>query len=110
MSDKYKKAAELLLKGATMLSIACPKCHDPLYMLKDGTMFCVSCNKKVIYEQEFNNLPKNEVNNIIDNKIIDDPILNKINQLGEKLKNTEDPNEIITLAQLIRKLQKIRES
>ncbi|MHA2253852.1 MAG: Sjogren's syndrome/scleroderma autoantigen 1 family protein, partial [Candidatus Kariarchaeaceae archaeon] len=31
--EPFEKAAELLLKGATMLHIACPVCSDPIYRL-----------------------------------------------------------------------------
>ena len=49
--ESDKVAAELLLKGAIMLHIACPNCHDPIYRLKDKSMFCVTCNLPVIEER-----------------------------------------------------------
>ena len=46
------KASELLLQGAIMLSIACPVCRDPIYQLKDESMFCVKCDKPVVRHVE----------------------------------------------------------
>ncbi|MCS7121855.1 MAG: hypothetical protein NZ895_04570 [Archaeoglobaceae archaeon] len=50
MSDKkisdevITQAAEILLKGAKMLSFHCPDCKMPLFE-KDSKIFCVSCKK-----------------------------------------------------------------
>lgn len=50
MSDKkvsdeaISRAAEILLKGAKMLSFHCPECKMPLFE-KDAKVFCVSCDK-----------------------------------------------------------------
>ena len=50
--DPIKKAADLLLKGERMLEISCPVCNDPIYQLKDKSMFCVTCDKKVVREED----------------------------------------------------------
>lgn len=46
MSDPLqKKAAEMLLKGATLLAEPCPYCKG-VRVMKDGNAFCVSCGKQ----------------------------------------------------------------
>ncbi len=44
-----RKLGELLLQGARMLDRSCPNCNVPLFQLKDGTVKCASCNRKVIF-------------------------------------------------------------
>ncbi len=40
-----KKAVELLLKGATLVSDPCPYCKG-VRIIKDGNAFCVNCGKE----------------------------------------------------------------
>ena len=35
-----------------MLNLACPECDNPIYELKDGSMECANCEKKVFYEKD----------------------------------------------------------
>ena len=48
-----KKAAEMLLKGATLLSEPCPYCSG-VRVMKDGNALCVSCGR----EPEKKDIPK----------------------------------------------------
>lgn len=43
--DLTKKAAEMLLKGATLLKEPCPYCNG-VRVMKDGNAFCVNCGKE----------------------------------------------------------------
>ncbi len=43
--DLTKKAAEMLLKGATLLSEHCPYCKG-VRVMKDGHALCVSCGRE----------------------------------------------------------------
>lgn len=46
MSDELrKKAAEMLLKGATLLAEPCPYCKG-VRVMKDGNALCVNCGKE----------------------------------------------------------------
>lgn len=46
MSDKLtKKAAEILLKGGTLLSEHCPYCSG-VRVMKDGHALCISCGRE----------------------------------------------------------------
>jgi UPF0148 protein len=52
----FKRMAELLKLGASMLNESCPECKVPLFKLK-GDVFCPLCNRKFILvksEEEFN--------------------------------------------------------
>ena len=44
-SDLTKKAIEMLLKGATLVSEPCPYCKG-VRVIKDGHALCVSCGKE----------------------------------------------------------------
>ena len=102
--DKVQLAAELLLNGASMLGIACPRCRDPIYLLRDKTMFCATCNSSIAYENSIGN-QEEKVSKPESDKL--DPIQAKIDQLSAKLKITNDPDEIISIANTIKKLQQI---
>ena len=43
--DLTKKAAEMLLKGATLLSEHCPYCKG-VRVMKDGHALCISCGRE----------------------------------------------------------------
>ncbi|MGI0007028.1 MAG: Sjogren's syndrome/scleroderma autoantigen 1 family protein [Nitrosotalea sp.] len=43
--DLTKKAVELLLSGATLLSDPCPYCKG-VRVIKDGNALCISCGKQ----------------------------------------------------------------
>jgi len=48
LSDEgMKEMAELLRKGAKMLSMNCPECSSPLFQLKTGEIICPSCRREV---------------------------------------------------------------
>jgi len=52
ISDKeISTAAELLYKGAKMLSYGCPECKLPLFE-KDGKVFCPSCGREAVILSE----------------------------------------------------------
>lgn len=44
-NDLTKRAAEMLLKGATLLAEPCPYCKG-VRIMKDGNAFCVSCGRE----------------------------------------------------------------
>jgi UPF0148 protein len=43
--DLTKRAAEMLLKGATLLAAPCPYCKG-VRVMKDGTALCISCGRE----------------------------------------------------------------
>jgi UPF0148 protein len=42
-----REMAEMLRKGAKMLSLTCPECASPLFQLKTGEVYCLSCKREV---------------------------------------------------------------
>jgi len=53
--DLTKKAAEMLLKGATLLSEPCPYCTG-VRVMKEGHALCISCGR----EPEKKEIPKED--------------------------------------------------
>lgn len=51
-----KKAAEMLLKGATLLSEPCPYCYG-VRVMKDGNALCVSCGAEPKKEKKSETKP-----------------------------------------------------
>ena len=76
MSEEVRrKAVEMLLSGATLLSEPCPYCKG-VRVMKDGDALCVSCGKSPDKEIEENSQKNN--NN------------SPVKQLEEKLENMTD--------------------
>jgi UPF0148 protein len=42
-----REMAEMLRKGAKMLSLSCPECGSPLFQLKNGETHCLKCKREV---------------------------------------------------------------
>jgi len=49
-NDLTKRAAEMLLKGATLLAEPCPYCKG-VRVMKNGNAFCVSCGREPKIEE-----------------------------------------------------------
>ncbi|MEK6966461.1 MAG: Sjogren's syndrome/scleroderma autoantigen 1 family protein [Thermoproteota archaeon] len=58
-NDLTKRAAEMLLKGATLLAEPCPYCKG-VRIMKDGNAFCVSCGREPEPEVEIDAEKKSE--------------------------------------------------
>ena len=58
-NDLTKRAAEMLLKGATLLAAPCPYCKG-VRIMKDGNAFCVSCGREPKPEVEIETEKKPE--------------------------------------------------
>jgi len=63
--DLTKKAAEMLLKGATLLSEHCPYCKG-VRVMKDGYALCISCGrepekKEIVKENPQQKTPLKEI-------------------------------------------------
>ena len=73
MSDKLtKKAAEILLKGGTLLSEHCPYCSG-VRVMKDGHALCISCGrepeKKDILNENIQQKPKSFLAETLEKKM-----------------------------------------
>ena len=107
-NELTKKAAEMLLKGATLLSEPCPYCKG-VRVMKDGNALCVNCGKK----------PEESHENVESNKEADDDstalmkLENKLEKLTDELseESNHEKQELIlrlikSLVEIIKKLKK----
>ena len=92
--DLSKKAAEMLLKGATLLSESCPYCKG-VRVMKEGHALCISCGrepeKKGIPKENSQQEPKSTLEEILEKK------MNALSKELEQEKNYEKQQEILKL-------------
>ena len=84
-NDLTKRAADMLLKGATLLAAPCPYCKG-VRIMKDGNAFCVSCGRE----------PKPEVEIDTEKKL----------EAQEKSEISQSDSTLITLAKKLESLSK----
>jgi len=105
--DLTKKAAEILLKGGTLLSEHCPYCKG-VRVMKDGHALCISCGrepeKKDIPNEKTQQKTKSHLEETLEKKIEylskeleqennykkQQEILKSINSLLETMKNMKN--------------------
>jgi len=94
MSDDIKKKAiEMLLSGATLLSEPCPYCEG-VRVMKDGDALCVSCGKSPDKELEKNSV---EPQNYSPVKKLE----KKLHDMTDELSKEEDPEKQQTMLKSI---------
>jgi UPF0148 protein len=108
-NELTKRAVEMLLKGATLVSDPCPFCKG-IRIMNDGHALCVTCGKEAKKEVE-NVLPKTEQKS--GNAVID-TLDQKIRDLTDALQKEKDyekqkqimyaMNEIIAIKEKISKI------
>ena len=104
-SDLTKKAVEMLLRGATLISEPCPYCKG-VRVMKDGHALCVSCGKEPeISEDEI----KPEITKSQSSLQV---MEEKLQRLSQELKNEKDLEKqqkilksINSLVEIINKLK-----
>ena len=104
-SPLTKKAVDMLLKGATLVSDPCPYCKG-VRVIKDGHALCVSCGKEPeIKEKEVKtDSDKSESTlEVLEKKLV------HLSQELEQEKNHEKQQEILksinSLVEIIKKLK-----
>ena len=108
--DKHiKRMADLLRQGATLTDLSCPACSSPLFRLKDGTLWCGRCEKKVVVVKEGEEQEK--ASNAVYDKL-EAALLTKVQGIQDKIQNTEDVEELqklsIALSELLSNLEKVK--
>jgi len=102
--DLTKKAAEMLLKGGTLLSEHCPYCKG-VRVMKDGHALCISCGR----EPEKKDIPKEKAKQITP---LEETLQKKIESLSKELEqenNHEKQKEILkSINLLLETIQKIK--
>jgi uncharacterized Zn finger protein (UPF0148 family) len=100
-----KRMADLLLQGTTLTELSCPACFSPLFRLKDGTLWCAKCEKKVIVVKE------GEAAGAAMDKL-EAILLSKVQDIQGKIQQTEDMDELqklsTALSELLSNLEKIK--
>jgi UPF0148 protein len=104
-----KRMADLLRQGATLTDLSCPACSSPLFRLKDGTLWCAKCEKKVVVVKEGEE-PEKASNTTYEK--LEATLLAKVQNIQDKIQNTEDVEELqklsIALSELLGNLEKIQ--
>lgn len=126
MSDKkvsdeaISRAAEILLKGAKMLSLHCPECKMPLFE-KDSKVFCVSCDKdydivevdgkKILKEKEVKEIPekvKEKEVKVVKTQLKQNSVLiaieNAVVKVAEMIVSSKNVDEICKLTDSLEKI------
>ena len=104
--DLTKKAAEMLLKGATLLSEPCPYCSG-VRVMKEGHALCISCGR----EPEKKEIPV-EVKQQTEKTGLEITLEKKLSELSKELEqetNHEKQQDILrSINSLIETMEKLK--
>ena len=101
-SELTKKAAEMLLNGATLLSEPCPYCKG-VRVMKDGNALCVNCGKK----PDTNNEKKESKTNTEADSTALSKLEKKLDNLTQELSEESDHDKQESLLRSINSLVEI---
>ena len=103
--DLTKKAAEMLLQGATLLSEPCPYCKG-VRVMKEGQALCISCGRK----PEKKEIPKQDP--VIGATSMQKVLEKKMEALTKELEQEEDhekqQNILKTINSLLETIEKVK--
>lgn len=101
--------ADLLRQGTTLTDLSCPACASPLFRLKDGTLWCAKCEKKVIVVKEGEEPEKASA---MAYEKLEATLLSKVQEIQGKIQSTENVEELqklsTALSELLSNLEKIK--
>ena len=110
-SKNIKIMADLLRQGATLTEYACPACATPLFKLRSGDLWCVTCQKRVIILKEGE--PEPVESKASEFSSLEATVVGKIQEIEKKLAEETDPEKLAalgaTLTILLENLEKIRQ-
>lgn len=113
MSKKSKDIqhmVDMLKQGATLTELACPACASPLFRFKDGELWCVKCEKRVIVVKEGETAEK--VVSQARLVALESTILTKIQAIEKRIREEENVEELqklnAVLASLLENLEKLK--
>ena len=113
-SNPIKRMAELLLQGAALTDLSCPVCASPLFRLKDGTLWCVKDEKKVVIVKGGEEPPRQAAplqSNAAYDKL-EATLMAKIADIQGRIEQTQDVDELqkltIALSELLNSVEKIK--
>lgn len=109
-SDDIKRMADLLRQGAALTDLSCPVCSSPLFRMKDGTLWCVKDQKKVIVVKEGEEPEKPKSNVAFDS--LEATLMAKVQDLQNKIQQTDNIEELQklsnALSELLGNIEKIK--
>ncbi len=104
--DLTKKAAEILLKGGTLLSEHCPYCKG-VRVMKNGRALCISCGREPEKKEIINEKPKQRKKSPLE-----ETLEKKIESLSKELEqenNHKKQQEILkSINSLLETMKKIK--
>jgi len=103
--DLTKKAAEMLLQGATLLKEPCPYCSG-VRVMKEGQALCVSCGRepeKREIPQQNNKAQKIQLEEILEKKL---QVLSK--ELEQETDHEKQQNILKSINSIIEAIDKIK--
>ncbi len=109
-TDLTKKAVEMLLKGATLLSEPCPYCKGVRVMV-DGSALCVSCGREPKKDQKIESVEKKQsetskfsLTKVLEKKL--ETLSKELDQESDHEKQQKILNSINSLLETLSKLKK----
>jgi len=100
-----KKAVDMLLSGAALLSEPCPYCSG-VRVMKDGNALCVSCGREPENKDQKDNVKNNESNTTLET------LEKKLDNLSKELQNESNhekqQNILKTINSLVEILEKMK--
>jgi UPF0148 protein len=109
-TKNIKEMADLLRQGATLTEHSCPACSSPLFKLRSGDLWCVSCQKRVIIVKEGEKEP--EINQAPAFSSLESTLLEKIQAIEKQLAEETDAEKLqslgATLSTLLESLERTR--
>lgn len=102
----------MLRQGSTLTELACPACASPLFRLKDESLWCAKCEKKVVTVKEGEDASEIRGSMVLIN--LERTLLVKIQKIQSKMQNEENMEELqklgTVLSGLLENLEKIRKT
>jgi len=100
-----KKAVDLLLSGATLLSEPCPYCSG-VRVMKDGNALCVNCGKEPKNEPNIENIKDSGSNSTLD--ILEKKLDILSRELEKELDHEKQQNILKSINSLVEILEKMK--
>jgi len=109
-SENIKIMADLLRQGSTLTELSCPACSSPIFKLRSGDLWCVSCQKRVIIAKEGEPEPQTTETPVF--STLESTVNTKIQEIEKQLGEETDTEKLkiigTTLSILLENLEKIR--
>ena len=104
--DLTKKAAEMLLSGATLLSEPCPYCKG-VRVMKEGQALCIKCGRKPEKKEIPNQNPSEDITSSI-GKILEKKMENLTKELEQEKDHEKQQNILKTINSLLETMERAK--